>query len=168
MDEKPPSTLRRPWNTPGRIVAWFLLLAISVFAVICAILLLSDHNVRASELIPFALALSVVIAVGGLSLVWFFRWVRSGKNFRRFLFVAACLVTLILFAYAEENWRGKHAWQKHRHYWEAKGEKFGLADFAPPPVPDDQNFAFTPLLKPALEIMRQVPMNERDTNGLAR
>ena len=69
MDEKPPSTLRRPWNTPGRIVAWFLLLAISVFAVICAILLLSDHNVRASELIPFALALSVVIAVGGLSLV---------------------------------------------------------------------------------------------------
>jgi hypothetical protein len=168
MDEKPPNAWRRPWNTPGRIAAWFLLLIVSAFAVICAIVVLTDSNVRASELIPFALALSIAIGVGALALFWLIRSVSSWKNFRRFLFVVACVVTFILLAYAEENWRGKHAWDSYRHRWEAQGEKFSPADFVPAPVPDDKNFALTPLLKPALEIMRQVDVARRDTNALAR
>lgn len=172
MDEKSTITstpaLRRPWNTPSRIVAWLSLLIVSAFAIICATVLLTDKNVRTAELIPFALVISVVLACGALGFFWFFRWIRSWKNFRRFLFVVACLVTLILLAYAEENWRGKRAWEKHRQYWEVRGEKFRLAEFVPAPVPDDKNFAMTPLLKPAMEIMRQTPVASRDTNALAR
>jgi hypothetical protein len=32
-----------------------------------------------------------------------------------------------------------------KHAWEAKGERFDLASFVPPPVPNDQNFFETPL-----------------------
>ncbi|MGD0016235.1 MAG: hypothetical protein ABSC38_01780, partial [Verrucomicrobiia bacterium] len=47
---------------------------------------------------------------------------------------------------AEENWRGWHTWQKFKHEWEAKGERFDRASVVPPPVPDDQNFALTPIV----------------------
>ena len=40
---------------------------------------------------------------------------------------------------------GRSAWQNYKHAWEAKGERFDLASFAPPPVPTDQNFFETPL-----------------------
>jgi hypothetical protein len=69
------------------------------------------------------------------------------RNFRRFLFGIACFVTLIALLYAEENWRGKRAWEKHRREWEAKGEKFTLAALAPPAVPDEKNFARAPLFQ---------------------
>jgi hypothetical protein len=100
--------------------------------------------------------------------LWFFKWIRSWKNVRRFLFVLVCLITFILLGYAEEDWRGKRAWAKHRRQWEAEGEKFSVAELIPAPVPDDKNFALMPLLKPALEIMRQSAAASRDTNALAR
>lgn len=87
----------------------------------------------------------------------------------RLLFVAACLVTLIALAYAEENWRGKHAWQNYRREWEARGEKFDMTAFVPPPVPDERNFALTPLLKPLLDFDRGPSgVVWRDTNAMAR
>lgn len=91
------------------------------------------------------------------------RWLRRG------LFGVACLITLIALAYAEENWRGRHAWQEHRREWEAKGEAFDVAALTPPPVPDEKNFALTPLLKPALDFTYG-PTGAvwRDTNGLER
>ena len=52
---------------------------------------------------------------------------------------------MIALFYAEEDWRGKHDWEKFKRQWEAKGEKFDFKDFVPPPVPDDQNFAFSPV-----------------------
>jgi hypothetical protein len=70
---------------------------------------------------------------------------------RRILFGIACLVTLIALFYAEEDWRGKHAWNKFKTEWEARGEKFDLQSFVPPPVPDDQNFAMTPFLAPLFD-----------------
>jgi len=66
------------------------------------------------------------------------------RNSKRFLFSLACLVTLVALFYAEEDWRGSYAWNRFRHQWEAKGERFNLADVIPAPVPDDQNFALTP------------------------
>jgi hypothetical protein len=66
--------------------------------------------------------------------------------FRRSLFGVACLVTLIALFYAEEGWRGWHAWQKFKHTWEVKGERFDRASVIPPTVPDDQNFALTPIV----------------------
>lgn len=59
-----------------------------------------------------------------------------------------CLAVVVILFYAEENWRGKHAWERYKNMLEAKGEPLILAALAPPPVPDDQNFAMTPLLKP--------------------
>jgi hypothetical protein len=70
------------------------------------------------------------------------------KIFRWLLFGLACLITLVALVLAEENWRGKHAWGQYKRMLEAKGEPLTLAALAPPLVPDDQNFAMTPLLKP--------------------
>ena len=80
------------------------------------------------------------------------RWLCRWCNLRRVLFGVACVATLIALFFAEENWRGRHAWQKYRREWEAKGEKFELAALTPPPVPDEKNFALTPLLKPAPDL----------------
>jgi hypothetical protein len=77
---------------------------------------------------------------GRISLLGFVLWFFRRRNLPRVIFGLACLVTLIAAFYAEENWRGKHAWEKYRREWEAKGEKFQWQAFIPPPVPDDQNF----------------------------
>ena len=66
------------------------------------------------------------------------------------LFALACLAILMALFYAEEDWRGKHEWEKFKREWEAKGERFDLASVIPPPVPDDQNFAMTPIGSPAM------------------
>jgi len=55
------------------------------------------------------------------------------------------LLVLVAAFYLEENWRGKHAWEKYRHEREAKGDSFELSSIVPPPVPDADNFAATPL-----------------------
>ena len=64
---------------------------------------------------------------------------------RWLLITGASLVVLIALFYAEENWRGKHAWEKYKREREAKGDSFEWSAIVPPPVPDDQNFAMTPL-----------------------
>lgn len=68
------------------------------------------------------------------------------RIFKYFLIVCAGLVALVLLFYAEEDWRGWHAWNRFKHQWEAKGERFDLASVIPAPVPDDQNFALTPVV----------------------
>ncbi|MCU0785255.1 MAG: hypothetical protein MUF81_14630 [Verrucomicrobia bacterium] len=119
------------------------------------------------------LAVAAMIVILGTLLAWlairFVRWLCCWRNLRRFLLGVACFITLIVLAYTFENWRGKHAWEAHKRLWEAKGEKFTMTQLAPPPVPDEQNFALTPLLKPVLDYTRG-PQGVvwRDTNGLAR
>jgi hypothetical protein len=73
------------------------------------------------------------------------RWLCCWRNFKRFLFGLACFVTLIALFYAEEDWRGWHAWSQFKHAWKAKGERFDMASVVPSPVPDDQNFAMSPV-----------------------
>jgi len=51
---------------------------------------------------------------------------------------------------AEESTQ-QQAWEACKAALEAKGEHMDLAWFNPPPVPDDKNFALTPLLKPLLD-----------------
>lgn len=76
----------------------------------------------------------------------FFCWLFTWRIFKRCLLAVAALIVLISAFYTEENWRGKRAWENYKHEWEAKGEKFDFANFIPPPVPDDQNFALTPIV----------------------
>jgi hypothetical protein len=73
-----------------------------------------------------------------------FRRLVSKRMIPRYLFCLACLATLIGLFYAEENWRGKRAWEKCRRELEAKGAVLDWNAFIPPPVPDDQNIFKAP------------------------
>jgi hypothetical protein len=101
----------------------------------------------------------------------------------RFLRVVLVLAGLVVLFYAEENFRGRRAWKAYVREQTAKGEKLNLEEFIPPAVPDDQNLALCPLLRPVLDFERgpaQVvrrglfqrvlpgPVIWRDTNGIAR
>jgi hypothetical protein len=59
---------------------------------------------------------------------------------RRILIALAILATLIAVFYAEEDWRGKRAWENCKRELEAKGAVLNWNAYIPPPVPDDQNF----------------------------
>jgi hypothetical protein len=74
----------------------------------------------------------------------FSAWFRSWRYF--FWFLGLCL--LIALFYAEENWRGQRDWEKYRRQKEARGERLNPLSFVPPPVPESENFAMTPLLAP--------------------
>lgn len=71
---------------------------------------------------------------------WFHTW--------RYLFWLLGLVGLSLLFYAEENWRGEHAWRVYKQQMSARGESLEPADYIPPKVPDEQNFAMSPTLAP--------------------
>jgi hypothetical protein len=73
-----------------------------------------------------------------------FNW----RTFGRCLIGIAILATLLAALYAEENWRGKNAWEKYKREAEARGVEFDWHKVIPPAVPDDQNFAMTSLLAP--------------------
>ena len=77
----------------------------------------------------------------------FLKWLFSWRTARRALISFAVLVTLLGLFYAEENVRGKHAWEKYRREQEARGGQLDWKAFIPKPVPDEQNFAATPLVQ---------------------
>ena len=87
------------------------------------------------------IALAAAILIGLLV-----RCFSSWRNFKRLLLGLACLAGLIVLFYAEEDIRGRLAWGQFKAQWEAKGEKFDFAAFIPPTVPDDRNFAMTPVV----------------------
>jgi hypothetical protein len=86
-------------------------------------------------LLPCLLTIYVVIPLSRL--LW--------QHGRQTLFGLACGLTLVALFYAEEDWRGAQAWRQLAEQWAAQGERFDMASVVPPPVPDDQNFAMTPL-----------------------
>lgn len=69
---------------------------------------------------------------------------RSGKFLVIKIIVA--IVALIALFFIEENWRAANSWTRFKRQWEAKGESFEYSHFVPPHVPDDQNFAMTPIV----------------------
>src|ERR1051326_2752299 len=148
MNAEPKSIWRKAWKGPAKTLGWFALLAGAVFVILFLLGFLVSRPARISELLVGPLILSVVLTGVGAGGLFLIRWLCNWRNFRRFLFGVACFLTLIALAYAEENLRGKRAWEKHRRAWEAKGEKFTLAALAPPPVPDEKNFARAPLFRP--------------------
>ena len=76
---------------------------------------------------------------------WLFRAIFNWRTARRMMLAIATIATLIAVAYAVENWRGRRAWQQFKREVEAQGEHLDIAAFIPAAVPDDQNFAMTPL-----------------------
>lgn len=71
---------------------------------------------------------------------WFFTW----RTMRRTLVGAAVLATLLAIFYAEENWRGKRAWEQCKRDLAAKGELLDWAACIPAPIPDDENIIKAP------------------------
>jgi hypothetical protein len=57
-------------------------------------------------------------------------------------------VTLIIFFYVEEDWRGARAWAATKAKWEAQSESLDYyGKFIPPLIPDPENLAAIPLFK---------------------
>ena len=145
--EKPESIWRKSWTGWGRLWTW-LILVMATFFIVLIISLITPSGSRNFPDWRFALGVTLIVSVvaamvGGL--VGFICWLVHWRNFKRFLFCLACFATLIALFYAEEDWRGWHAWNQFKHEWEAKGEKLDWQSIVPPPVPDDNNFAFSPV-----------------------
>ena len=146
----------RAWqNRPTSRLLWFWLGVASL----ALGLLLSSRQILADMMKgePYTVRESLFlvliwsgIMLAGLSLPFtlgkLFRWLFSWRSLKRCLLALAVLIALMVTFYAEENWRGKRAWENYRREWEAKGEKFELSAFAPPAVPDEQNFALAPVV----------------------
>ena len=141
MNEDPQTITSRKSPTRQRF-AWFV-----VWVVLFSITALVVVGIRHStDLLPNLLFTALFSTVAILCVRLCVPLLSSWLAWRRILFGLACLNTLIALFYAEEDWRGWHAWNRFQRHWEAQGERFDLASVVPPPVPDDQNFALTPVV----------------------
>jgi hypothetical protein len=158
MNEKLKTILRNAWSEPRHFFFWLLLLCclgLAVYACLGAVSpgYSSSRVARAATMVAVeCLVLGALVGLLGFILAWIppVRRLLSRVLNRRF-FVLACLVTLVALLYAEENWRGKRAWETFKSEYEAEGVRFDLARLAPPPVPDDRNFAMTPIVASTYE-----------------
>ena len=80
-------------------------------------------------------------------------WFRSHPLTTGFLVLAGCAVGAHLFA----NWRAEVRWQRYCTEARARGVKLTLAEFAPPEIPDAENFAKIPMLRAAFTQGAQAP-----------
>ncbi|HUR46728.1 MAG TPA: hypothetical protein VMZ27_12695 [Candidatus Saccharimonadales bacterium] len=76
-----------------------------------------------------------------------FAWCFSRHALKTVFIVLAWAATGIALLYAEENWRGRRAWNKYHQNLVARGESLDFQSFIPKRVPDDQNFASTPFVR---------------------
>ena len=75
------------------------------------------------------------------------RWIGRTLFSRKMAIAVIVLVTLVALFYAEENFRGKRAWDRYREESEARGIKLDFAAHIPPLIPDSENGANTPLIQ---------------------
>jgi len=85
----------------------------------------------------------------------------------RYLAWLLAILMLVVFYYAEENWRGRRAWAKFQQQMLAQGMPVDRSRIIPPRVADSDNFAMTPLLAPLFTF---IPGTQKwiDTNALAQ
>ena len=154
MNEEPKSIWKKSLRGSRFLLIWLTLLILIVL-IFLIFGLATSHSLPARKNFADFLILFIFAAIGSLILlaIWaFIRWFFCWRNLKRSLFGLACLATLIALAYAEEDWRGWHAWNHFKHEWEAKGEKFDFASVIPSAVPDEQNFALTPVVASCYEM----------------
>jgi hypothetical protein len=170
MNETPKNLWNKPLQGARGKLTWFGLLTGVLFLISCAFCLVTERREPVGDWILWAFVASAVFAAVITGLVAFIRWLCCWRNVRRFAFSVVCVVTFLMLALAVENWRGRSAWQAHRRALEAKGEKFGVLDVAPPAVPDEKNFALSPLLRPIFEFTNRPGGGVfwQDTNAMPR
>ena len=153
MNEEPKSIWKKSFTGRPAVVVWG---AVLVFTILLGgfIIALTSYSGPMSSLLLVVgsiVAAALFTCLVLIYVVWpLLRWL-FWKHWRRTLFALACFATLIALFYAEENWRGKHDWEKFKREWGAKGEHFDYASVIPPPVPDEQNFAMTPIVASCYE-----------------
>jgi hypothetical protein len=176
MNEEPKSIWKKSWKGPRAFLFWLLIVFVAALFVAVTITSMIDrHGGWESfvESVLTAMVIFIVMTAVAFAFYKFIRWLCCWRNFKRFLFGLACFITLIALFYAEEDWRGWHAWNKFKHEWEAKGERFDFASVVPPPVPDEQNFAMTPIVFTSYGNLltrngKGIPYKDRDPNFVER
>jgi hypothetical protein len=169
MNEKPKSFWKKSWTGRSAFRLWIIIVGVAV-GLGLFLLMLANCNSNSSFEKVIGVATLVVFASVAICALWFYIirpllcWLCCWRNLKRSLFALACFATLIALFYAEEDWRGWHAWNQFKHEWEAKGEHFDMAGVAPAPVPDDQNFAMTPIWVESMKA-RLGPKNARQWFG---
>ncbi len=145
-----PNQLRKKTGRGRRYFAVWLVLVGATFLVLLITMMLGAGGPRsfadwwAPALFLLANSLAVGTAVIGVWVVG--RWLCCWRNLKWVLLAGGCLVGLVPLFYAEEDLRGWLTWTRFRHSQEAKGEAFSLASLVPAKVPDDENFALTPIV----------------------
>jgi hypothetical protein len=129
-----------PW-----LRTWIILTAVLFLVVFVAIGMLNANHCNLPTM-GWTLAVCAPVAALLLGLWQLLRIILHPRNWRRTLFGFACFATLIALFYAEEDWRAEHAWQQFQREGNARGERYDYASIIPAPVPDDQNFALTPIV----------------------
>lgn len=77
----------------------------------------------------------------------FLSWLLRGSTLRTVALGAAWIATVVALLYALENWRARRAWNQYHQTFAARGLQSDLNAYIPPPIPDDQNLAATPLIE---------------------
>jgi len=174
MDKKTKGIWKTPLKSPVKLIVWIFLSICVATLVVFAAFYLSTAPVLNPQFAAITIIVATVLALAVVALIaLFIRCFFSWRNLKRSLFALACFITLIALFYAEEDWRGRHDWEQFKQDWEAKGEHFDFASVIPPPVPDDQNFALTPIVFTSYgQILTRdgkvIPEGRRDKNFVNR
>ncbi len=146
MNEEPKGLGNRSSKGTGYFRSWLYMVAAAFAVLLIATRFLPvgpwgfEDWLLASLLMLGASLATATVLLG----VWLLgRWLCRGRNLKRVGYACACLISLILLFYAEEDLRGWLAWSHFKHKWETKGEHFDLSRVVPRAVPDDENFAMT-------------------------
>jgi hypothetical protein len=139
----------KPRRKISLFAAWLIMVVTEFFAILIIVILIGGAPQNSFDgwfkLLFFILLISVVAAT---VVVWISASARglSRRQYRKsVVFRCACFATLIAVFYTEEDWRGKHEWETFKRQWEAKGENFDRDSVVPRAVPDDENFAMSPV-----------------------
>ncbi len=88
-------------------------------------------------------------------------WFRAHPLTTIFLGIIGFAVGVHLFA----NWRAEVRWQRYAAEARARGVKLTLTEFAPPEIPDAENFAALPMFRAIFAGGVQRPMELPQVNG---
>lgn len=152
MDDHAKSFWWRIWGRPRRFFAWLTVFTLVSFFVANYIAENAERGPNWNDL----LAKGIVLAIGAIFIFTLLGLILSliprtrgymSWFLRRWLFCLAVCVTLIALFYAEENWRGKRAYERAKRELEAKGVVLEWEKFIPAPVPDDLNVFKAPKMQ---------------------
>jgi len=140
MEDKSNPGAKKSWLIICGRMVWLVTLAICILIGAFAVFATATSR---DTIIPQVV---LVFAIAGIFLLILIRLLFSRRFRRSTVFFILSLVTLVALFYAEEDLRGKHAWNRCQREWAAKAEKIDWQFVVPPSVPDDQNFAMAPVV----------------------